>query len=50
MKLLRLLPALAIGLAAALAVLAWGARATEASGSITTRETATFPPCSWAAA
>ena len=34
MKLLRLLPALAFDLAATLAVLAWGARATDASNSI----------------
>jgi hypothetical protein len=34
MKLLRLLPALALGVAATLAVLAWGARATEAAGSV----------------
>ncbi len=35
-KLLRLLPSLVFGLAAAMAVLAWGARTTEASGVVTT--------------
>jgi len=42
MKLYCLLPALVLGLAAALAVLAWGAHATEASGSVSTCNESNF--------